>query len=461
MKTINLSILFLFILLVGCRDLEGPSDLPGPDVEALIDPNIMPKVIATYPVANSNGPYDEFPISQIQIRFNKIMDRATVKRAISFKSNRRLLQIDTNNIQSIGGDIFTFYPTDVSGRRNFLWKINERGTLRIAPDAKDINGNILGSEYVLTFMPETEFRIVSVYPSNGVINVPLNDTIQIRFNRPVSFKRENDIRSSINIEPSQTGYWGFNPKYSDNTGIYFISNSSFKSDTMYTITVFETAKDSDYYELPKKISWSFRTGLFNVSSSYPTDGSVDIPLYGTIDVSFTTLFDPNSVKLDSGFTIDPYIEGTLHYSWSNLAFKFIPSIEFVSETRYNVKLDTIIQSKQGEYLSAPHQFSFKTAPLSVLRTAPSNNQLYPRSTNTIEIEFNAILDTSTIRSSFQIVPWEDGEFIIDRSRRLFVYYMGAGLLRAYQVYNIRIGDKLTSIGHAPFAGYEFKFHTGG
>ncbi|MDI6766264.1 MAG: Ig-like domain-containing protein [Bacteroidota bacterium] len=461
MKTISYSILLLLFLLTGCRGPEGPAGPPGPNIEALTDPSIMPKVIATYPPANSTGPYDEFPLSQIQIRFNKIMDRASVKRALSLKSNRRQLQIDTNSIQSIGGDIFTFYATEGSGKKNILWKIQERGTLRIAPDATDINGNVLGSEYIMTFMPESEFRVVSVYPADGAIDVPSNDTIRIRFNSPVSLSIDNNISSSIQIIPSISDNWKYDTKYTDNTAIYLVSSSSLLSDTIYAITVFETAKDTDYYRLPKNFTWNFRTASFNVKSTFPKEDNTEVPLYGNIDVSFTSMVDWNSVKLGSGFKIDPYIDGYFDYSWNSPALKFIPAIEFAQNTWYNVTLDTVIQSKQGEHLKTPYQFSFKTAPLKVLRTAPSHNRLYPRSTNTIEIEFNAILDTSTIRSSFQIVPWENGEFLIDRSRRLFVYHMGAGLLRANQEYIIRIGVNLSSIGQAQFTGYEFRFRTGG
>lgn len=460
MKIIIISIILLFILFASCRGPEGPAGPPGPNIEALTDPSIMPKVIATYPPANSSGPYEEFPISQIQIRFNKIMDRASVKRALSLKSDRRQLQIDTTSIQSIGGDIFTFYATDISEQKGVLWKIQERDTLRIAADAKDINGNVLGSEYVMTFIPEPDFRIVTVYPANGAVNVPSSDTIRIRFNSPVSLRIDNKISSSIQSIPSISDNWIYDRKQSDNTAICLFSDQ-LRNDTTYTITILESARDSDYYPIPKSFSWSFRTASFDVRSTFPKDGSTDVPLYGNIDVSFTSMVDSNSVKLGSGFKIDPYIDGYFDYSWNSSVFKFIPAIELAPDTSYHITLDTVIQSKQGEHLRSPYKYSFRTAPLSVLRTAPSHGLVYPRSTHTIEIEFNAILDTSTIRSSFQIIPMEEGDFLIDGSRRLFVYYIRSGLLQANQEYIVRLMTNLSSIGKAQFTGYEFRFRTGG
>jgi len=97
--------------LSGCRGPEGP---PGDSSsESLVDPLIKPKVIYTNPLANSVGPYQDFS-GPITLRFNKIMDKSSLRRALSIEASAGVITIDTNNVRTVGGDVFTFTPIDSS-----------------------------------------------------------------------------------------------------------------------------------------------------------------------------------------------------------------------------------------------------------------------------------------------------------------------------------------------------------
>lgn len=53
--------IFVIMVLVA----QGCTDMSEPGVESLVDPNVKPKVIYTYPPMNSEGPTKRLPIITI------------------------------------------------------------------------------------------------------------------------------------------------------------------------------------------------------------------------------------------------------------------------------------------------------------------------------------------------------------------------------------------------------------
>src|SRR6266849_10259975 len=132
-------ILFLLGVFYGCRGPEGPAGPSGgSNSESLIDPHIQPKIIYTSPAPNSSGPYLDFN-GQLTIRFNKIMNKSWLRRALSIHASTGSIVIDTNNVRTVGGDLFTFTPVDslTSGAIS-RWRVAQTGTIRISSEAKDI-----------------------------------------------------------------------------------------------------------------------------------------------------------------------------------------------------------------------------------------------------------------------------------------------------------------------------------
>ena len=145
-------ILICAMLAFACEGPMGPS---GPGLGSLSDPSIMPKVIYSYPLGSSVGPYPELYqfncgwewctwYSQFQVRFNKFMDLSSVRWAVRLSSPFGDIRADTNFIISVGGDVFILNPVDSLGYRyGFRFRIGATYTLGVDSTARDINGNLL------------------------------------------------------------------------------------------------------------------------------------------------------------------------------------------------------------------------------------------------------------------------------------------------------------------------------
>ncbi|MBI4810934.1 MAG: Ig-like domain-containing protein, partial [Ignavibacteriales bacterium] len=296
-------LIFLSLSCEGPQGPMGPVGPPGSGMESLTDPTIMPKVLSTFPPDNSTGPYEMLNNSSniIQVRFNKIMDQSTIKRAFSISSPGLNIRIDTFSIYSFGGDLIWLYVDDSLGYSH-RWKLGNTYTFGIASTAKDINGNSLIPSYSMTFLPEPYFRIRTVYPQNGATDVPSYTSICLVFNSPV----DTSIRSFIQINPPIPGMWLLVDSY-DSTYLYYSYTTPPLENTTYTISIQQSAKDQYGNQLQQSFTSSFTTRPFRVSYTYPSDGRENVPLTQSIEIGFTNIIDTSTVR--NSFNITPAVQG--------------------------------------------------------------------------------------------------------------------------------------------------------
>lgn len=245
------------LLALSCRGDEGPAGPAGRDaIDLLTDPSIQPKIIFTSPPPNSMGPYEDFTY-QLAVRFNKIMDRSSLRRSIRLSTPAGNLFVDTSSVRSLGGDIFSLNAVDSAGRTygtNPRWEIARVCTLAVSTGAADINGNHPGSAYSMTFEPEPFFRVKQVYPANGAANLSQFTNVVLTFNSPV----DSSVIPSLSIAPPVAGGW--HPLYGgDSTTVSFSPDSVFATGTIYTISVEMTARDVFLDSLRNRFSSTFST----------------------------------------------------------------------------------------------------------------------------------------------------------------------------------------------------------
>lgn len=440
----------LSALYLGCK---GPAGPPG-DAESLSDPSVQPKVIYTYPPANSLGPYPDLGYSnQIQIRFNKFMDPTSVRRAVKLSSPTTSIRNDTNSLGSVGGDLFYAYARDSSGYYFGGWKTYETYTLSIASSAKDINGNSLLPAFSMTFAPEPYFRIRSVSPSNGATDVLATATITLNFNSPV----DASISSLVQLSPWTAGQWNYGY---DST---WISYEPFLTpNTKYTITVGTSAHDKLGHQLPQMFSSTFTTASFRVLSTYPADKNTDIPLYAPIEVNFTGFIDTGFVR--SAFTIIPTTSGNFATSSPPIDdILFVPQNGLLGNTTYTVTLGTTIRSSSGDRLSGPYTFSFTTAPFEVTDAGAGNWTGVTRYPDVL-VNLNGPIDTGSVRTAFSMKDSTganvDGTFGMADGAISFHYYPINLPLPANATYTVTISTALRSMSGTHLASpYTFSFTT--
>jgi len=466
MKTyfIHPFVLITFFAL-SCKGPEGPQGPAGPPgsggVELLTDPSIQPRVLTTYPPPNSIGPYLNSPYyysnNQMEIRFNKIMDRASVARAIVLSSPATSVFIDSSAVMSLGGDIFSFYPVELRPNSNYpyshRWKVGETYSLRVNTPVWDINNNTLQAPFSMRFRPEPYFRVASVDPRNGSTEVSTESWVVLYFNSLV----DTSLFRSISISPLVFGQWVlYRMEYDTDSLAVRFSHNGLNYNTNYTVIVAAGARDKYGNTMPQQYVTTLSTASFRVYSTYPTSGSVSYSLNPNIRVTFTGTLDTGTVR--RSFRINPAASGTIPL-YQNDGFTFFPDHELIAETTYTVTIDTSIRGRSGARLSAPHVFTFLTPAFQVMYTSPQNgDHNVPRGTN-IYVQLNAKIDTGSVRSAVT-VSGATGRFSLYEGTDSFSFYPD-GSLPPNVTITVNIATSLRSKGGVRLKlPYAFSFVTG-
>jgi hypothetical protein len=454
-NSIGVAATLILLMLSGCKGPEGPMGPAGQGIESLSDPNIMPKVIYTYPPQNSIGPYENFylslgwiyagpepgfiaPIyvSQFQVRFNKYMNISSLRRAIAITSPSGDIGVDTNYILSIGGDVFLINPVDSNGNRMSDWKIDQNYFFTISSVARDINNNPLQPPFSMSFMPEPYFRIRTTTPPNGATNIsPSSYSIMLNFNSPV----DTSIFSSIQIVPPIFGQWYISY---DTFSVYYSSNQLLKNGTTYTVTVGSQAHDAYGNHLQQPFILTFRSLPFEISYTSPGNHASLVSPQQPVYIEFSAPVDTSTIR--TAFSIRPTVAGQLNI-YPTAYFEFDHLTEYTLDTTYTVTIDTSLRSSEETKLATPYTFSFRVAPFQVSSTYPYAGMTNFDRTSYIQVYCNALIDTSTIRSSYTLVDSShapvSGTFVMDTNGFIFT---PSSPLTANAIYTITIGTGLRS-----------------
>jgi hypothetical protein len=394
-----LSITLVSLLSVSCKGPEGPAGPPGEGDASLTDPSIQPIVINTYPLNGSVGPYGDFN-GRITVRFNKIMDRASIKQAVSISSPLGDVLVDTTSVAVQNTDVFTFIPVDSRGSSvHFLWKIGVAYTVRIDSSAKDVNGNRLHAPFTATFVPEPHFRVVTISPLNGAKEVPISSRIDVSFNSLV----DSSIFSAVGITPALSGRWIFNPAFpGPDSSVIHRSFTSSPIDTTYTVTIDSSAHDKYGNRLGQRFLSTFTTATFRIQSTSPLNAGSGVSLFTSIVVSFTGPIDTGSVR--TSFVINPPVEGIFRWTIGASSFTFLPASRLRANSLYTVSIETTMASAAGPRMQLPYSFAFVTTPFQVSSTSPADGNTGIQLTRSISASFSDIVDTGSIRSSLSFNP---------------------------------------------------------
>jgi hypothetical protein len=428
--------------------------------DTLTDPAVKPAVIYTFPGSNSIGPYYGFSMN-FTVRFNKLMDLSSLRHAIHFLSPVGDLLPDTCLISINQGDVASITPIRSNLIVPFLWKVGRSYILRIDSTAKDISDNNLIPSFELTFTPEPYFRVTSISPPSGDIDVKAS-RLQIIFNALVDMS----IRSHIIITPSVSGSWQYRLRslgVYDSSQIIFQNNSSFDPGKTYTVLIESNAVDKDGNSLSGGFTSSFTTVPFYVTNTSPNDGSINwSPSSRNIYIYFNDTLDISTVP--ESFSIIPPIAGEFSYSSNLKTFYYTVLNNFLQETVYTVTIDTSIRSKSQERISQPYTFSFMTGTsnsggsLHVYLTDPADGDTNDYYTTSVRIYFNTALDTASARHGFTITPSIDGLLSFPYSN--IISFSPIQSFSMATTYTVTLSTSITSKSGVPLeSAYIFSFTT--
>jgi hypothetical protein len=310
----------------------------------------------------------------------------------------------------------------------------------------------------MTFEPEPYFRVRNSSPQNGALNVSVTGSLNLTFNSPI----DTSSFSALRITPPVSGYWRYlktKGVSQDSTSItYGFSGSRMLTSSMYTISINDTMHDKQGHLLQGGFSSSFSTYPFELTNTYPQDGSINVqPLNHQVYIYFNDLVDTSTIR--SAFSISPNIAGSLLLSYDGSYIIFNSVSDLPVNTLFTVKIDSTLRSKSGDKLSESYSFSFTTGSFQISFTSPSNGSTGLFGNEFIRVYCNSTIDTASIRSSFNISPSLPGLFGMDSPSTYFTF---APILpyHANTTYTVVISSSLKSLsGNALSSPYTFSFTT--
>jgi hypothetical protein len=229
--------------------------------------------------------------------------------------------------------------------------------------AKDTAGNQLRFPLEFSFstiQSSSTLNGIQTSPYHGDVDVELinHNGIQITFPRNMDAA---STEAAISIEPEGDVIFIW-PAYNSLT-IY--TGGIFLAETIYDITIDETAKDLDGNSMEHPFSFSFTTAPVSVRSTSPRNGQLFVDPDDPITMWFNTYILKSSVE--SAFTITPEIAGTFQwgtrYSTNDkTAITFTPYSNFRINTKYTVTIGTEAKDMFGAQIKEPYTFAFITRP---------------------------------------------------------------------------------------------------
>jgi hypothetical protein len=245
-------------------------------------------------------------------------------------------------------------------------------------------------------------EVKSTIPTDGAVNVPLNQVISVTFNEKMNPTTINPDAFSFTASPKLTGVMTYNE----------ITNTmSFKSDkplaenTTYTGKVFTTVKDVNGNALQEDYLWSFSTNGFispKVFCTDPENGAVQVPINIVLKACFNMPMDANTFN-SSTFTLKQgttVINGSVSYVDSIAYFK--PDVNLLGNLKYTATLTSGLKNTAGNPMLNDYVWEFTTsnqaAPF-VTSTSPTPNEQNVSLTKVITATFNIAMDPLTINTT--------------------------------------------------------------
>ncbi len=247
--------------------------------------------------------------------------------------------------------------------------------------------------------------VTSTSPINGATNVAINSKISAAFSvvmDPLTVKNFTLKQGTASVSGT-TEYTG--------TTITFTPTANLVSNTGYTATIGNGAKNTAGTTMEKDYVWSFTTGaitditLPTVTLVNPANNATGVALDQLIAVTFSEPMDQSTIN-DLTFTVkqeSTTIAGTISYTGTTATFK--PASNLASHKMYTVTIKTGAKDMAGIALASNYIISFTTKDaqditLPVINsTDPLNNVTGVARNKAVVLTFSEAMDSLTINGS--------------------------------------------------------------
>ncbi|MBK7893432.1 MAG: Ig-like domain-containing protein [Anaerolineaceae bacterium] len=221
-------------------------------------------------------------------------------------------------------------------------------------------------------------------------------------------------------------------------------------DTDYTITIANSAADTDGLRMAQNYTWTFQLVRPLDFVSWPTATNHTAP----IAIQFN--YPMNRASVSSALKIEPAISGKLTWNDDYTRAELIPNAQLPADTTYTISFGSSLRDADGFDIPAPETIEFTTPPV-ILSVTPTGSGNHPA--DTIKIRFDRPMDPATAEAAFQIEPATSGSFRWEETTLIFT--PEEGYLAENSSYTVTIVPTARSADGEPImnVAYSWEFST--
>ncbi len=290
----------------------------------------------------------------ITVIFNRpVVPLVTVEEAAKLPSPITIAPAATGKGEWLNTSIYVFRP-DPSLAASTQY------TVTVNPDVTAQDGATLEKSYSWGFKTLAP-AIVEVNPPPPGIDLPLDGTIQIRFNTPMN-RASVEAAFSLTANGAAAPTKGTFEWSEDGAGFQFKPDALLTIDTVYDAVLKAGAQALNGGEtISETGTWSFATvPLPGIISTDPGDGAEGVYPYGSLTLYFASNMNVDTLK--DKITIDPKPWRDPDYYYSDYDHSYNVSFPVEPSTSYTVTIAAGMQDVYGNSITEPRTIKYTTAP---------------------------------------------------------------------------------------------------
>ncbi len=280
-----------------------------------------------------------------------------------------------------------------------------------------------------------------VSPYDGQADVSVHSSIRFSFRRPMD---QESFESAFHIQPVTQGYFSwigtFPPGWAYEA--LFDPRGPLATNTLYQVTIGETASDTSGVSLSEPYVFSFATEPVKVQNTSPEHNQTWVAPILEVRVIFNTNMDFQSVQEAFKMVDSDLNEVTGSFAWvSSQYLRFTPGVALVTSETYAVTIGATASDLSGSKLPEAYSFSFSTQPVLISSTSPPDKSISVSTKVVVRIRFNTDMDMESVESAFLLEDSESSQVAGEFSWQYpsTVYFEPSSELAPDETYTVTIG----------------------
>jgi hypothetical protein len=301
-----------------------------------------------------------------------------------------------------------------------------------------------------------------VSPYDGQVDASVHSSIRIRFRRPMDME---SFESAFHVQPAAPG--DFNWIVTSSPGwpyeVLFKPSGFLATNTLYQVTIAETASDTSGISLSEPYVFCFTTEPVKVADTSPGDAQTWVAPILEVRVIFNANMNIQSVEEAFEMVDSELNEVTGGITWVDSRYlRFAPNAALATSETYTVTIGATASDLSGSKLPEAYSFCFSTQPVLIPSTSPRDKAISVSPKVVVRIQFNTDMDMESVESAFLLVDsglnQTAGEF--SWQYPWMVYFEPSSELATDETYTVTIGTAAKDMyGRALSAPFSFWFKT--